>query len=235
MISEKLANESLRIEPRPVQQRLDRRYYDRFTKRVLDILICLIFLPFILVAIVLITLIIYFDSRENPFFIQERVGKNGRRFRMYKFRTMPCNHNDSADRAYMQAYVAGEISNGNTGAEEAAFKPPDRDITRAGQFLRRTSLDELPQVLNVLRGEMSLIGPRPNVPYEVEKYSDWHRERLNVLPGITGLAQVNGRSNIYFDEITLYDIYYVRHVSLELDFKIFWRTIWVVLSGWGAG
>jgi lipopolysaccharide/colanic/teichoic acid biosynthesis glycosyltransferase len=194
---------------------------------------------------ILIALAIVFDSPGSPFFVQERVGKGGRRFRMVKFRTMRCDHNDQRDRAFMQAYVNGELAadmdsrdmdSRDMDSRDALNKPIKKgDITRAGRFLRKASLDELPQVINVLRGEMSLIGPRPNVPWEVECYRDWHYERLELLPGITGLAQVHGRSTISFDEIVTYDIAYIRNLSFRMDLQIMVQTVVSVFSGNGAG
>ena len=115
------------------------------------------------------------------------------------------------------------------------FKPFDKNhVTPIGRILRKTSLDELPQLINVLKGQMSLVGPRPNVVWEVEEYKGWHKERLEVLPGITGLAQVKGRSGILFDEIVEYDIEYIENQSLMLDLKILWWTFAAVLVGKGA-
>jgi lipopolysaccharide/colanic/teichoic acid biosynthesis glycosyltransferase len=182
-----------------------------------------------------IALIVALDSPGSPFFIQERVGKDGRRFRMIKFRTLRCDYDDRADRAMMEAFVAGQISD-DVKNHEAIHKPLRKEIiTRVGRLLRKASLDELPQLYNILKGDMSFIGPRPNVPWEVEAYEEWHRERLKVLPGITGLAQVHGRSSLSFNKIVTYDIEYVRNMSLGLDLWIMWRTVWVVLLGNGAG
>jgi lipopolysaccharide/colanic/teichoic acid biosynthesis glycosyltransferase len=108
------------------------------------------------------------------------------------------------------------------------------EMTRVGRLLRRTSLDELPQIINVLKGEMSLVGPRPNVPWEVEEYKEWHKERLEALPGITGLAQVRGRSDITFDAIAKHDIEYIQQQSLLLDLKILWWTVLSVILADGA-
>lgn len=187
------------------------------------------------VLFVLIALAIVIDSPGSPLFIQDRIGKQGRRFRMYKFRTMRYNHDDSHDRVFMQAFVTGQLHQSAPNNNSAVFKAAKKgDITRLGRYLRKTSLDELPQLINVLKGEMSIIGPRPNVPWEVEKYLDWHYERLNVLPGITGLAQVYGRSNINFDRIVRYDIEYTRKLSLSMDLWILWRTAVTVFTGHGA-
>ncbi len=133
----------------------------------------------------------------------------------------------------MKKYISGEVENNN---KTTLHKPIQKnDITRLGKILRKTSLDELPQLLNVLKGEMSLIGPRPNVVWEVEFYKNWHYERLNALPGITGLAQVMGRSNISFDQIASYDIQYVRDQNLLMDIEIILKTFQTVFSGKGAG
>jgi lipopolysaccharide/colanic/teichoic acid biosynthesis glycosyltransferase len=153
---------------------------------------------------------------------------------------MRSDYDDQEGRAFMQAYVAGKTDGAEdkerVGERDALYKPiKKRDITRVGRFLRKASLDELPQVINVLKGEMSLIGPRPNVPWEVDSYRDWHYERLDVLPGITGLAQTHGRSNISFDEIVGYDIQYVRNLCFRLDARIMWQTVWIVFTGKGAG
>jgi lipopolysaccharide/colanic/teichoic acid biosynthesis glycosyltransferase len=135
----------------------------------------------------------------------------------------------------MKAYISGKVDGGDV-PTVPRFKPNNNgNITRLGNLLRKTSLDEIPQIINILRGEMSLIGPRPNVPWEVETYQLWHTERLDVLPGITGLAQVKGRSNLRFDELVRYDIYYVRNQSLILDLKILWWTILTIVTGLGAG
>jgi lipopolysaccharide/colanic/teichoic acid biosynthesis glycosyltransferase len=206
-------------------------YY--LAKRILDIGLCLLALPFILPLIALISLLVVLDSPGPAMFVQERTGRGGRRFRMYKFRTMQWKLDDSAHRAFMRAFVHGEIG---TGADDRVVYKPfnESQVTRLGRILRRTSLDELPQVLNVFKGEMSLVGPRPNVPWEVEAYKEWHKERLNALPGITGLAQVNGRSCISFDRIVEYDIEYIENQSLLMDIKILWWTVSSVLLGKGA-
>ncbi len=139
------------------------------------------------------------------------------------------NLNKDAHQRFMKAFV-----NGTAQEQEGhkVFKPfRSHDVTTVGRILRKTSLDELPQFINVLRGEMSLVGPRPNVVWEVEEYHGWHKERLEVLPGITGLAQVRGRSGITFDRIVECDIEYVENQSLKLDLQIMWWTITSVLFG----
>ncbi len=185
----------------------------------------------------MIAVIIRLDSPGSPFFVQERVGINGRRFKIYKFRSMWKDHDSRRDQSFMQAYIHGEVTidDGRNG-KVARFKPVrQEDLTRVGRFLRKTSLDELPQVFNVIRGEMSLIGPRPNVTWEVDAYQPWHYERLDVLPGITGLAQVMGRSDITFDQIARFDIRYARYQDLQMDMWILWQTVQIILDRSGAG
>ncbi|MBL8058808.1 MAG: sugar transferase [Anaerolineales bacterium] len=200
-------------------------------KRLLDLLICVGCLPVALPLMLLAALAVAWDSPGPIFFVQERVGKGGRRFKMYKFRTMQANVDQSHHQAYMRAFVKGQTQ-ANTGG---SFKPASASqITRVGRFLRLTSLDELPQILNVLKGEMSIIGPRPNLAWEVDEYQLWHHARLEVLPGITGLAQVHGRSSIPFEKIIRYDAEYVAKMSLALDLKILWWTVRLLLRGIGV-
>jgi lipopolysaccharide/colanic/teichoic acid biosynthesis glycosyltransferase len=214
----------------------DRRRRYLAISQFLNIIICIPFIPILLVVMVIIAIAIKLDSPGPVFFVQERVGRYGRRFRMYKFRSYTHNHDPKADQAFMKAYIAGKVSSANQQTTLPLFKPNNQaQITRMGNLLRKTSLDETPQILNILRGEMSLIGPRPNIPWEVETYQLWHTERLDVLPGITGLAQVKGRSNLCFDDLVRYDIYYVRNQSLLMDLKILWWTVLTVLTGHGAG
>jgi lipopolysaccharide/colanic/teichoic acid biosynthesis glycosyltransferase len=226
----------------------------QIAKRMLDLTLCLLALPFILPVLAICALAIYLDSSGPVFFIQERVGKGGRVFRIYKFRTMQYNVDDSSHRTYMKAYVRGQIGKSENinnyhrafvkafvtkqienKSRKEAYKPFQvSQVTRVGRILRKTSLDELPQLINVIRGEMSLVGPRPNVPWEVEEYQPWHHERLEVLPGITGLAQVRGRSSINFDSIVNYDIQYIENQSVITDIKILWWTLTAVLHAKGS-
>jgi lipopolysaccharide/colanic/teichoic acid biosynthesis glycosyltransferase len=205
----------------------------QIAKRVVDVALCLLAMPLALPLMVICALAIYIDSPGPVLFVQERIGKGGRRFRMYKFRTMRHNLDDSHHRDFMKAFVNGRIGEDENGG--AIYKPIQASqVTRVGHILRKTSLDELPQLINVLRGEMSLVGPRPNVLWEVEEYRGWHNERLEVLPGITGLAQVRGRSGITFDSIVKYDIEYIERQSLALDLRILWWTAVSVFLGKGA-
>jgi exopolysaccharide biosynthesis polyprenyl glycosylphosphotransferase len=172
----------------------------------------------------LIALAIRLDSPGPVLYAQWRTGRNGKPFRCYKFRSMVNGAEE------MQHTLAG--FNQASGPLFKVRDDPRR--TRVGRFLRRFSLDELPQLYNVLRGEMSLIGPRPNLPHEVEQYEEWHKKRLVASPGITGLWQVSGRSDLTFDEMVLLDIYYVENWSLALDLSLLLRSLPAVLLGRGA-
>jgi len=212
----------------------NRRLYLIF-KRVLDLAICLIILPFVAILILVIALVIKLDSPGPVFFVQERIGKGGKRFRIYKFRTMVHNHDDRADRAFMQAFISGKVTSTEM-PTRPRYKPDNLgSITRLGYILRKTSLDEVPQIFNVLRGNMSIVGPRPHVPWEVDAYKWWHEERLWAQPGITGLAQIKGRSDLSFDLMARYDIEYVRNQSLMLDLNILRWTVMSVIFSRGAG
>ncbi len=204
----------------------------RLAKRLIDLLICAAILPLVVPIMAVCALAVRLDSPGPVFFRQKRVGRGGRLFTMYKFRTMVANVDDREHRKYMKAFVTGQLGGGDG---QQVFKPAEKSqVTRVGRVLRKTSLDELPQIINVLKGEMSIIGPRPNLPWEVEEYKLWQHERLEVLPGITGLAQVNGRSSIPFEKIVEYDVQYVNRLSLALDFEILARTALVIVKGLGA-
>lgn len=193
-------------------------------KRAMDIVISGLGLLLLSPLILLIALAIRLDSPGPVFFKQKRVGRGGKLFTIYKFRSMIENAEEV--RPYLEALNE---------ADGPLFKiKDDPRQTRIGRFLRRTSLDELPQLYNVLRGEMSLVGPRPALPEEVAQYQDWHRKRLEVSPGMTGLWQVSGRSKLSFDEMVLLDLYYVENWSPALDLRIILKTIPLVLLGEGA-
>jgi lipopolysaccharide/colanic/teichoic acid biosynthesis glycosyltransferase len=210
-----------------------RRPHYQTVKRVMDVMFCLLASPLILLVMIICAALVWIGSSRPIFFVQERIGKGGRPFRMYKFRTMQRNVDNTHGRAFMKAFVNGQIGQSNDGRE--IHKPHQASqITAMGRILRKTSLDELPQIINVLRGEMSLVGPRPNMPWEVEEYQLWHHERLEVLPGITGLAQVHGRSSLSFERIVNHDIEYIEHQSLTLDLKILFWTLIAVVRGIGA-
>jgi lipopolysaccharide/colanic/teichoic acid biosynthesis glycosyltransferase len=214
------------------------RVYPRRTgyqnaKRVVDLVLCLVLFPVVIPLFLLCALAIFIDSGRPIVFLQERIGKGGKHIRIYKFRTVKKNIEQSDNHAFMRAFVRGEVTHNKTG--NGTFKPlTDDQITRVGHFLRRTSLDELPQLINVLKGEMSIVGPRPNVAWEVDVYYPWHFERLEVLPGITGMAQVHGRSSISFNSIVRYDINYIERQNLTLDLRILWWTLKSVFLSKGA-
>ena len=206
-------------------------------KRVLDIIFCIFAIPIFFIPCLLIALVIRIESPGNPVFVQERVGYRGRKFKLYKFRTLWNDYDDKEGRKFMQIYIGGGV-NGQFEEDDrvAKFKPiHNKDVTRFGKFLRKYSLDELPQLINVWRGEMTLVGPRPNVVWEVEAYKQWHYDRLNSQPGLTGLAQVLGRSELSFDDIVRYDIQYTKNQALHLDTWIMMRTIKIIFEGKGAG
>jgi lipopolysaccharide/colanic/teichoic acid biosynthesis glycosyltransferase len=212
--------------------RLRKKGY-QIAKRMLDLMFSLMILPFVLPVMLICAAAIALDSPGPVLFVQNRIGKGRRRFRLYKFRTMYHNCDTGGHQAFMKAFVNGDMSEKRNG--RAVYKPfSDRQLTRVGRILRKTSLDELPQLINVFKGEMSLVGPRPNVPWEVDEYRGWHKERLEVLPGITGLAQINGRSSVTFDRIVRYDIEYIENRCMRLDLHILWETVTSVLAGKGA-
>lgn len=194
------------------------------TKRAIDFTVALVGLIVLSPLMLLIALVIKLDSPGSVLFRQIRVGKGGRHFVLYKFRSM----REGAEEEQQKLTELNET-------EGPIFKiRHDPRCTGVGRFLRRTSLDEIPQLYNVLRGEMSLIGPRPPLPKEVEQYEGWHERRLEVSPGLTGLWQVSGRSELTFDEMVLLDIYYIENWSMALDTEIFLRTIPRVIFGNGA-
>jgi exopolysaccharide biosynthesis polyprenyl glycosylphosphotransferase len=204
----------------------------RIVKRASDIIIAtaavLILMPFWLLIAALIKL----DSKGPVFYKQERVGMDGRIFLFYKFRTMRRGSDDAEHREFQRRYISGkpEVNVGDDGRPVYKLKTDPR-ITWVGRWLRRLSLDELPQLLNVLRGEMSVVGPRPPIPYEVEAYELWHRKRLDMKPGMTGLWQVSGRNRLPFDEMVRLDLFYIENWSLLLDLKILLQTVPVMLRG----
>lgn len=192
-------------------------------KRTFDVAATLLLVALTWPLMVLIAAAIRLDSPGPALFTQERVGENGRLFRMHKFRTM-----------YADAEQRGPKLGFDPQGHPIYKWPNDSRVTRMGRWLRRTSLDEMPQFFNILRGEMSLVGPRPEMQFLVERYDAWQRQRLAVPPGLTGWWQVNGRSNLPMHLNTQFDLYYIRNYSLWLDVKILWKTVWVVLRGQGA-
>jgi lipopolysaccharide/colanic/teichoic acid biosynthesis glycosyltransferase len=157
---------------------------------------------------------------------------DGKMFLMYKFRSMKYGTDDKIHREIMTRMINGEDANQGTSDEPIYGKiKDDPRLTRIGSWMRRYSIDELPQVLNVFKGEMSVVGPRPPLPYEVRAYKDWHRARFHVRPGITGLWQVSGRNRLHFEEMVRLDIFYIENWSPLLDLKIMLKTLPVMLRG----
>ena len=204
----------------------------RFVKRSSDLVIALAALMVLSPVWLLIALLIKLDSRGPIFYKQERVGMDGRVFLFYKFRSMRTGSDDARHREFQEKYIKGEPDSnlGDSGRPAYKLRADDR-VTRLGKLLRKTSLDELPQLFNVLRGDMSVVGPRPPIPYEVESYELWHRKRLDMKPGITGLWQVSGRNRLTFDEMVRMDLYYIENWSLLLDLKIILQTLPVMWRG----
>ncbi|MGD8736826.1 MAG: undecaprenyl-phosphate glucose phosphotransferase [Anaerolineae bacterium] len=196
----------------------------QFMKRAMDVVISLVSLIFLAPLFVLLSIIIRLDSPGPSIFRQIRVGKGEQLFSCFKFRSMRVGAEEEKDTLLDKNEVSGPV-----------FKMRDDPrITSVGRFIRRTSLDELPQLFNVLMGHMSMVGPRPAIPSEVQRYQPWHKRRLEVAPGITGLWQVSGRSELTFDEMVLLDLYYIENWSPLLDLQILFRTIPKVLLGEGA-
>ena len=208
----------------------------RFVKRLSDIVLAIaaaiVTAPIWLAAAILVRI----DSKGPLIYRQERVGMDGRMFLCFKFRSMAADSDDAIHREAYQKNIVGDAE-ANAGNESSPIYGKVKDdprVTRVGSFIRRTSIDELPQLLNVIRGEMSIVGPRPPIPYEVEEYDIWHRKRLDMKPGITGLWQVSGRNRLTFDEMVKIDLYYIENWSLLLDAKIMLLTIPAVFRGDGA-
>jgi exopolysaccharide biosynthesis polyprenyl glycosylphosphotransferase len=206
-------------------------------KRIIDIAgsgaLLLLSSPFLLA----IAIIIKLTSKGPVVFRQERIGQFGERFKCLKFRTMYANNDPKIHQEFVQKFIAGQKDAKNAGESNApVFKiTNDPRVTPIGRFLRKTSLDEFPQFWNVLKGEMSLVGPRPPVPYEFQVYDTWHRRRvLEVKPGVTGLWQVSGRSRTSFDDMVRLDVRYSQSWSIGLDIKILLATPRAVLGGEGA-
>lgn len=198
--------------------------WERFVKRGMDFLLSLMAMPFLGIFYVIVGTAIKLDSKGPVLFAQTRIGKDGKAFQIYKFRSMIVD----ADKHKSDLDSLNE-------SEGPTFKiKKDPRITRVGAIIRRTSIDELPQLINVLKGDMSLVGPRPPLPGEVANYTERQRLRLSVVPGLTCLWQIKGRSNLSFEQWVELDLIYIRNQSLLLDLKILVLTIPAVLKGSGA-
>jgi exopolysaccharide biosynthesis polyprenyl glycosylphosphotransferase len=203
-------------------------------KRLFDIVVtamgALLLSPLFLV----IALLIKLDSPGPVFFLQTRIGKNGRPFKFYKFRSMVVGSDqDQTRKLNATLFIRSKRKTDNSEVASTKIVNESR-VTRVGQWLRKTSVDELPQLINVLRGEMSLVGPRPCLPYEWEHYEEWHKRRLTVLPGCTGVWQVSGRSAVGFEDMVVLDLYYIQNATLWLDIRLILKTIPVMVFGTGA-
>jgi lipopolysaccharide/colanic/teichoic acid biosynthesis glycosyltransferase len=195
---------------------------------VVDVSIAAVAIVLLLPVFVLAAVLIWLESEGPVFFRQRRVGLNAKLFPMWKFRSMRSDAAVDPHIAVAEAWFAGQDSGNGYKRDD------DPRVTRVGRFLRRTSLDELPQLFNVLVGDMSLVGPRPAIPYELEFYEPWHFERQQVLPGMTGLWQVSGRHLLSAGEMMRLDVRYVREWSLRLDFMILSRTLPALIGRYAA-
>ena len=191
---------------------MQNNFYQHYAKRILDIIFALLCLPLFMILVLPLAILIYFDDRGFVFYNSYRLGKNAIPFTMFKFRTMIMNAPDI------------RLPDGSTYNSDN-----DPRLTKVGKFLRKTSLDEIPQLLNVLKGDMSFIGPRPTIRAQVDKYTERQKKRLKFKPGITGLAQVSGRNKLSWPERIEKDIEYIEQYSLLLDINIFFKTFFVVL------
>lgn len=215
-----MAEQRILINPQKIKSR--RGYH--FVKRTLDIVLSSIGLICLSPLMAVIAYKIKREDQGPVFYKQVRVGKNGRQFEMYKFRSMIINADQLLDKLKGQNEVEG-----------AMFKMKhDPRITNIGHYLREHSLDELPQLVNVLKGDMSLVGPRPPLPSEVEQYTNYDRQRLYVIPGCTGLWQATKRNDVGFDDMVKLDLEYIRHASLSYDLWIIWKTVIIIFKPNGS-
>lgn len=210
------------------------RRYEGSAKRVLDLVVAVAIMLFFSPFFVVIALAIRLTSSGPIFYRQERIGRNGRPFQMLKFRTMYNGSSTSAHKEHVQNLIINNISPKSLGKESLKLNDDPR-ITPVGKSLRRFGLDEMPQFINVLRGEMSLVGPRPPLAYEYELYTPHHQQRMTVLPGITGLWQVTAHNQVSFEEMVEIDLDYIHTMNLWLDLKIMALTPWEMLTAKGSG
>ena len=198
-------------------------------KRVFDVGVTIIGLVVLAIPMAVIALLIKLTSKGPVFYNHTRIGKDCKPFEFYKFRTMQAGTDDAAHREFVSDLIAAKDS-----GQDVKKITDDPRVTSVGRFLRKTSLDELPQLFNVLKGDMSLVGPRPCMPYELEQYQEWHRRRLSVIPGCTGLWQVAGRSAVDFNDMVILDLFYIDNMSPLFDLSIIFRTLPVMLLAKGG-
>ncbi len=224
------------IQSAPPQDAIDMNAGYLRAKRILDIVFTLLILLPLCVIFVIIAVAIWMESKGPILYRQKRVGLRGAEFNIYKFRSMYVNSDDSVHRDAIVKYMNGQEMNvGTAAAIKFQFKlSDDPRVTRVGRFIRKTSIDELPQFFNVLRGEMTLVGPRPPLPYEVELYTPHNWLRLSGKPGLTGIWQVYGRSRVTFQDMVEMDIDYLQHQSLWEDLKLIALTVPVMIRGRGG-
>lgn len=231
MIDTDAMNQGSRDAPANDSTRTDRTTRVR---RALDLAIAVTALILLAPVMAVVALAIKLESRGPVIYRGERIGLGGRRFQVWKFRSMHADADDGLHRDYVLDLLAGP-SPEQGGEDEVAFKlHDDPRVTRVGRVIRATTLDELPQLVNVVRGEMSIVGPRPEVPYALEAYEPWHHARFDVLPGLTGLWQVSGRGDLSPREMLSLDVAYARDNSLVGDLVIMARTVPAVLRREGA-
>jgi lipopolysaccharide/colanic/teichoic acid biosynthesis glycosyltransferase len=232
-----IQGQSERTDPALYPELKDFKRSSRHVKRAMDIAGSLCALILLSPLLLLLSIIIKLTSKGPVLFRQHRIGQYGRAFTFLKFRSMYSANDHTIHEEYVKRLIAGDVEN-NASCEspQTVYKlTNDPRVTIVGKFLRRTSLDEVPQFLNVLKGEMSIVGPRPPLPYEYTRYETWHKTRLLAMkPGITGLWQVEGRSRVTFDEMVRMDLQYARSWSPWMDIKIMFRTPGAMLFGSGA-
>jgi exopolysaccharide biosynthesis polyprenyl glycosylphosphotransferase len=205
-------------------------------KRAFDLLAATVMLIVLSPVMLVVALLVKKSSSGPVLFAQERLGRDGKPFKFYKFRSMEHNSDDAIHRQFVAMFIGGDDDGCvDSNAGDQVFKMKlDPRVTPIGSILRKTSLDELPQLFNIVMGDMSLVGPRPPIAYEIENYLPWHMERLKAVPGLTGLWQVSGRSSVTFEEMVRLDIRYINNWSPWQDFIIILKTIPVVLQGTGG-
>ena len=203
----------------------------RVAKRTLDLVAASLGLILASPVLAVVAIAVKLESRGPVLFRQERLGLGGRRFIVYKFRTMFSSAEQERHRDHVRELIRPDAS--DAPREDGVWLPirADPRVTRLGAFLRRSHLDEFPQLINIVRGEMSLVGPRPPIPYEVEVYQPWHLRRLAVIPGLTGLWQATGWGRLSFDEGVALDIAYIDRRSLWFDLGLILRTLWQIVTG----